>query len=384
MGESTANIRAPVAAPDAGGRPAHPTEGTHQPETRNQKPETLPPQAPSPVVSEAAYPSELGFGAAPLGRLPDTQIPGGRSAVRAAVDAGIAFFDVSPYYGPHQAEEVLGDALRGIRDGVRICTKAGRFGDREFDFSSRAITRSLDESLRRLQTDYVDVFLAHDVEHGPPEQIIGETVETLLRLKDEGKCRSIGVSGYPLDVLRTIIEACQIDVALSYCHCCLFNDHLVSELLAVVAKKGVLLINGSPLGMGLLTDEPPPPWHPAPPVLRQICREAADFCHENGSSIARHALQFALDVRGVAITLVGMESVATVTDNVETAKQRADTRMQRALASIFEPVQGISWQAATGAWMNVASSPANVQRSTFNVQGSTSSIGFATGARGRA
>lgn len=297
----------------------------------------------------------MGFGAAPLGRLQSDQKKEGLRAVDVALDSGITFFDVSPFYGPNQAEEMLGYALQGKRDRVRICTKAGRFTETHFDFSPRAITQSFEDSLRRLQTDHVDVLLAHDIENGPPAQILGETVETLLRLREQGKCGAIGVSGYPLDVLRTVVESVPIDVVLSYCHYCLFNNHLMSELLPVAQEKGVVVINGSPLGMGLLSADGPPQWHSAPLALQEVSRQAAKLCSENGTSLARQALQFALCGQGIKTTLLGMDTVGMVRENVETLNLFPDEDMQRALKSLFEPVQGTTWHSGIDAWKDVAS-----------------------------
>jgi aryl-alcohol dehydrogenase-like predicted oxidoreductase len=86
-----------------------------------------------------------------------------QSAYR-ALDAGINFFDNSPFYGKGLAEERLGKVLRGRRQEIIVGTKAGRYGPDEFDFSAERIRRGFEESLRRLGTDYVDILQLHDVE----------------------------------------------------------------------------------------------------------------------------------------------------------------------------------------------------------------------------
>src|SRR5450631_4194396 len=111
--------------------------------------------------------SILGFGASPLGNAFRATDPAeGKAAVHLAVERGINFFDSSPYYGLTLAETRLGEALAGRRDRVILATKCGRYGFSEFDFSAKRVIASMDESLRRLQTDYVDLFQAHDVEFG--------------------------------------------------------------------------------------------------------------------------------------------------------------------------------------------------------------------------
>jgi L-galactose dehydrogenase len=87
------------------------------------------------------------------------------AVVRRAIDLGVNLIDASTYYG--SAEERLGIALEGHRDEVLLATKAGRFGFRELDFSPASIRASLEESLKRMRTDYVDTFHLHDAEYVP-------------------------------------------------------------------------------------------------------------------------------------------------------------------------------------------------------------------------
>src|SRR3569833_2173671 len=99
--------------------------------------------------------SELGFGAAPLGRLPRGGEQRGIDAVHTALDLGITFFDVSPFYG--NAEAVLGKALRGVeRSDYVLATNAGRYGEADFVFCAGRGTRSVHESLDRLGTEHLD------------------------------------------------------------------------------------------------------------------------------------------------------------------------------------------------------------------------------------
>src|SRR5438034_1321689 len=90
-------------------------------------------------------------------------------------------------------------------------------------------------------------------QYGPVS--LAETVGTLQRLKKEGKARFIGVSCYPLGLLRRAIERCELDVVISYCHYTLQNTRLVTELLPVAEVRGVGVLNASPLSMGLLTNQ---------------------------------------------------------------------------------------------------------------------------------
>ena len=117
--------------------------------------------------------SVLGFGASPLGNVFD-DVPASQAerAVHAAIDRGINFFDVSPYYGATLAEHRLGAALEGRRKEVVLSTKCGRYGADTFDFSAARVAAGAAESLRRLRTDYVDLLMAHDIEFADRNQIL--------------------------------------------------------------------------------------------------------------------------------------------------------------------------------------------------------------------
>ena len=109
--------------------------------------------------------SVIGFGASPLGNVfDDCDESEGIRSVHCAIDLGINFFDVAPFYGITLAETRLGDALKGKRNDILLATKCGRYGLRDFDFSYQRILESADESLKRLKTDYVDLMQLHDIE----------------------------------------------------------------------------------------------------------------------------------------------------------------------------------------------------------------------------
>src|SRR5580698_640662 len=137
--------------------------------------------------------SKLGFGGSPLGNeFGETDPAEAERAVHCAIDLGINYFDVAPYYGRTLAETRLGDALVGRRDKVVLATKCGRYDVARFDFSPARVRASIDESLGRLRTDYLDVFLAHDIEFVNEHQIIEEAIPAMSALQREGKARFIG------------------------------------------------------------------------------------------------------------------------------------------------------------------------------------------------
>lgn len=288
--------------------------------------------------------SVVGFGASPLGdvfRVTDREE--GERAVHMAIDEGINLFDVSPYYGLTLAEERLGAALRGRRDRVILSTKCGRYGVDKFDYSARRIVASIEESLSRLQTDHVDLLLAHDIEFGDLRQIIDETIPAMRRLQEQGKARYIGISGYPLRSLVRVAGEAPVDVMLSYCHYNLLADDMDSVLTPVAENLGVGLINASPLSMGLLTEEGPPDWHPATEEMRNAAKRAAEYCRDRGADLGELALRFCFDYPRSATTLVGMATREEVGKSLHALEEPADPELVREVRAIFGGTFNSSW-----------------------------------------
>jgi L-galactose dehydrogenase len=286
--------------------------------------------------------SALGFGAAPLGgAYGATSQAEANHAVRAALDLGINFFDVSPYYG--NAEEVLGRALVGIpRESYVLCTKLGRYGPSNFDFSPQKVKISVEESLRKLQTDYLDILLCHDIEFVPLGPVIDETLPSLRIEQAEGKTRFVGVSGLPLKIFTEVLEKTDLDVVLSYCHASL-NDDSLTSLLPFLESKNVGVIGASPLSMGLLTDDGPPEWHPAPPALKEAAARAAAHCRARGKSLAALALSVSLRIPGISTMLVGMPTEDQVRKNVAALDAPLDEELLAEVSEILAPVKNLTW-----------------------------------------
>jgi L-galactose dehydrogenase len=288
--------------------------------------------------------SLLGFGTAPLGDVYGTTEPSeGKRAVHFAIENGINFFDSSPYYGLTLSEERLGQALLGWRDKVVLATKCGRYGLDAFDFSAARVTASVDESLQRLRTDYIDLFQAHDVEFGDVDQIIHETVPAMRKMQEQGKVRYIGITGYPLKTLVRIAEAVPVDTILSYSRYNLMITDMDDVLTPFVKKHGIGLINAAGLHMGILTQEGAPAWHPAPPAVHQAARKAADLCRERGVDIAEVAIRFCLEHPYVSSTLVGMGSEAQVRANLKLLDVKTDPVLVDEIRSVVAPVLNHVW-----------------------------------------
>jgi L-galactose dehydrogenase len=274
--------------------------------------------------------SAVSYGTAPLGGMfGATDEPRALASVQRAVDAGITFFDSSPYYGNGLAEERLGKALRGIRDRVVVGTKAGRYGLDDFDFSPARVRASLEESLRLLGTDYVDTFLLHDIEFVDLDPVLTDSYGEMVRLREEGKCRFIGVSGYPMATLRRAIGETGIDVVLSYAHGTLLDTCVQRDLLPVARERGVGVINAAAVALGLLTPGGSRIGHdhPADADIREAARRVVAVCEESGVDVSFLANQFAIQRSGCATTVVG----TTNPRHLDTAIAAADTPIDEAL-----------------------------------------------------
>ncbi len=288
--------------------------------------------------------SVVGFGAATLGDVFGNIDPSeGIRAVHLAVDKGINFFDSSPYYGNTLSETRLGDALVGRRERVVLSTKCGRYGFSDFDFSAKRVIASMEESLRRLQTDYIDLFQVHDVEFGDVQLIIDETLPALRQLQQQGKARYIGITGYPPKLLRRIAEATPVDSILTYCHYNLLNTDMDAVLTAFARERGIGLINASGLCMGLLTEQGPPEWHPAPQQVRDAGRKAAQFCREHGVNLSEVALRFCLDHPYVSSTLIGISTPYQVETSLKLLQKTTDKALLAQIEAVLAPVFNYVW-----------------------------------------
>ncbi len=254
--------------------------------------------------------SALGFGASSLGGGVFGPVEESKAirTVHTALDLGVNLIDVAPFYGYTRAETVLGKALRGMpRNRYFLGTKVGRYGDTHFDFSAKRVAESVDESLARLETDYVDFIQAHDNEYGDLDQIVDETLPALRRIQEQGKARFVGVTGYPLRIFHSILSRIDVDTVLSYNHYSL-NDTTLLQLLPFLESRNVGIISACPVSQGLLTNQGTPDWHPAPEIVKRACAEVAAYCRNHGSDISKLAMQFALCNPGIHTVVVGTAS----------------------------------------------------------------------------
>lgn len=288
--------------------------------------------------------SVLSFGASSLGSVfRETDEAESVRTVHTAVDMGINLIDVSPYYGLTKAEKVLGKAIAELpRDKFILSTKAGRYGSDSFDFSEKRIISSVDESLQRLQTDYIDILFLHDIEFVPFEQVAEGAFPALDKLKQQGKIRFSGVSGLPLAVFEKSLAYRELDAMLSYCHYSL-NDTSLLDALPLLEEKQVGLVSASPLSMGLLSTRPAADWHPVGAPIQELCKKAAEHCAAKGADITKLAVQYSTSNERIPTTLVSTANPDNIRKNIEWANESLDEQLLGEVLAILEPIHNRSW-----------------------------------------
>jgi L-galactose dehydrogenase len=289
--------------------------------------------------------SQVALGTGPLGELfGPLEESAALDVVRQALDLGINFIDTSPYYG--SAEKRLGKALAGRRSEVILGTKAGRYGLADFDFSPARIRQSLEQSLRLLGTDFVDILQLHDIEFVPLSPLFEDSYAELITLRDEGKCRYVGMTGYPSGTMARAMRETEIDVLLTYTHATLLDDTIERTLGSVAAERGVGLINAAAVALGLLTAQGSNIGiqHPATPSIRQAAARMVELATQRGADIAFLANQFSIQRSGCATTLVGTGKMSHLEAAVHAADAEIDEKLLQDLLALRPAVGERTWQ----------------------------------------
>ncbi len=261
-----------------------------------------------------------------------------RDILRHAFDRGIIHFDLADNYGPPNgsAEEnfgrVLRKDLRPYRSELVISTKAGwpHWPGPHGDFGSRThLLSGLDESLERLQTDYVDIFYSHRVDPVTP---IEETVGALDAAVRQGKARYVGLSSYSAERTRQALEVARslgTPLVIHQPAYSLVNRWAERELFGLLAKEGLGSIAFTPLAQGLLTDRflrdpnashatPRPSFDPRTVSEDNLARlRGLDaIARRRGQSLAQLAIAWVLRPGGATSALVGVSSIAQLDENL--------------------------------------------------------------------
>lgn len=292
----------------------------------------------------------LSFGASSLGGVfHSVREEDAIEAVFTAIDNGLNFIDVSPYYGHYKAETVLGKALKEIpRDKYLLSTKVGRYGENgvnTWDYSARRATESVYESMERLHVDYIDLINVHDIEFADLHQVAEETLPALVELKQKGLVGHVGITDLQLENLKWVIDHTapgMVECVLNFCHYSL-NDDKLADFLDFFEERGLGVINASPLSMGLLTQRGIPEWHPAPKPLVEACRKAVRYCTEQGYPIEKLAIQFAVSNPRIPTTLFSSANPQSILKNVNYAEEPIDWELVRKVQEIIGDQMRVSW-----------------------------------------
>jgi len=288
--------------------------------------------------------SAVGYGASPLGNVfGETDEAEGKRAVHYAIDHGINYFDVAPMYGVTLAEQRLGKALEGKRDGIYLATKCGRYDMEDFDFSAKRIQQSIDESLKRLRTDHVDLYQVHDIEFGDTKQVLEKAIPAAHRVVKSGKARFVGITGLPVRYLRFIAERTDVDTILSWAHYDLLEDEMDSVLAEFCRQKDIGLINASPLHQRLLTEKGPPEWHRSPKDVLAAAAKMAALCRDYGVDIADVAMRYCLDYPHSATVVVGMSKLRHVERNIKALDFNIPDGLPEEIEKLAAPVRNKMW-----------------------------------------
>jgi aryl-alcohol dehydrogenase-like predicted oxidoreductase len=270
--------------------------------------------------------SVVGLGCNNFGRRVDEA--GTRAVVDSALDAGVTFFDTAESYGGGKSEAFLGQALRGRRDQAVLATKFGGGASSNGMGSREEIGRALEGSLKRLQTDYVDLYQHHQEDPATP---LADTIEALDDLVREGKIRAYGTSNYSpakIEEAATLAQEAYVSEQSEYS---LLEREAEHELLPTCRELGLGFIPYFPLASGLLTGKYRR-GEPAPAGTRLHGREIDDARHDRVEALEAFASERGATLLEVAIGgLAAQEPVASV------------------IAGATKPEQ-VRTNAAAGAW----------------------------------
>ena len=289
--------------------------------------------------------SEIGLGAWQLGNRSDWD--GGPedaeslAIVAAALDAGVTFFDTAPGYAGGNSERLLGQALRGRRDGVVLCTKFGYAPDHTQDFSAGAIRASVERSLRVLQTDVLDIVLMHNPPHEMYDGTVVNHYQVFEDLKQKGLIRAYGGSvDWPsdIDTMLTTTGSRALEVYLSAFHQETWSATEragaagVGSIVKVALESGWLA--GRYTAQSVFTDVRSR-W--SPDEIRRRGELTAEFLDlvPPGLTPVQAALRFTLANSGVSTVIPGTKSLAQLTTSLAAADEDLPAEVVSGFRALF-------------------------------------------------
>jgi aryl-alcohol dehydrogenase-like predicted oxidoreductase len=283
------------------------------------------------------------------------------ACVRAALDEGITTFDTADVYAATRAEAVLGRALVGQRrESLEILTKVyWPTGDGMNDrgLSRKHLMESINGSLRRLQSDYVDVYQAHRYDYSTP---LEETMQAFADIVRAGKALYIGVSEWRADEIRAaakLAEELRVNLVSNQPQYSMLWRVIEAEVIPTSAELGIGQIVWSPIAQGVLTGkylpgQPPPTGSRATDeaggaefieewltdeVLTRV-QKLRPLADQAGLSMAQLAVAWVLQNPNVSAAIIGASRPEQVTENVKAAGVRLEPELMQAIDELFDPV----------------------------------------------
>jgi L-galactose dehydrogenase len=202
------------------------------------------------LVSEIGLGGSWFYGRPEEGLLPPEH---GIALVRRALELGVNYFDTAPLYGRGRSEEILGTALRGVRQPHYLATKVGYFPE-PFDYTRDTVWRGFEDSLKRLGRDRVDLIQIHESEMAGWDGLFapGRTMEALREIRDQGLASHIGITGSDLDLLTRAVATDEFVSVITFIKYDLLVQTANERLIPMAAAHNVAVILASPLHAGLL------------------------------------------------------------------------------------------------------------------------------------
>lgn len=288
-------------------------------------------------------------------------------AIQAAVDLGVTFFDVAPVYGLGHAEEILGKALGNNRNKVIVASKCGLVWDDNLNVTNNLTPESLDQeiddSLRRLNTDYIDIYQIHWPDPNTP---IEETIVKLLDIQKSGKIRYIGVSNFSIDLTKAAAEHGNIAShqglynllernPIQY-HNIPLEYRSENEVLPYCSENGMAFFPYSPIFQGLLTDQfqhenqfDENDVRAANPKLNgelfeqyyQIRADLLQFAQEIEKPLVQIAINWLINQEAVTSVICGAQTVAHIEENVSSVSWELTPEMMTRIEDILQPYHNL-------------------------------------------
>ena len=275
--------------------------------------------------------SEVSFGCMSLEVEKDTE--SASSLLREAHEKGINFFDTADLYNHGLNEEVVGKALKPFRNDVIISTKVGNVWQEdgsgwEWNPTKEYILTGVNESLRRLQTDYIDLYMLHG---GTIDDPIDEIIEAFNRLKDKGKIRAYGISSIRPNTIRKYVEKSDMDcVMMQYS---LLDRRPEEESLDLLAENDISVITRGTLGKGMLIDKQPRDYLGYTTEDVQKLQQATN----NTVNPISASVQFVLDHPAVASAVLGIRTKEQLDQILTAQDQLVQPKKLAALKEVLEP-----------------------------------------------